>query len=103
MKRSMPRSARAASARPAARFAARDGILNEVDLRWHDEAALCVVMAAKGYPEEPLRGTEIRGLAVAAIDPEIKIFHAGTRRDGNRLIADGGRVLGITALGKDLA
>ena len=84
-------------------LAARDGILNEVDVRWYDETALCVVMAARGYPDEPLRGTEIRGLEAAAGDPDIKIFHAGTRRDGNRLIADGGRVLGVTALGKDLA
>ena len=83
-------------------IAARDGILKDVDLRWYDESALCVVMAAKGYPEEPLRGTEIRGLAAAAMDPEVKIFHAGTRRDGERIIADGGRVLGITARGVDL-
>jgi phosphoribosylamine---glycine ligase len=84
-------------------LAARDGILNEVDLRWYDETALCVVMAAKGYPDEPLRGTEIRGLDAAASDPDVKIFHAGTKREGDRLLADGGRVLGVTALGKDLA
>jgi phosphoribosylamine--glycine ligase len=84
-------------------LAARDGILNQVDLRWHDEAALCVVMAAKGYPDNPVRGTEIRGLEAAGADPDVKIFHAGTRRDGNRIIADGGRVLGVTALGKNIA
>ena len=84
-------------------IAARDGILNEVDLRWYDETALCVVMAARGYPNEPLRGTEIRGVGAVAGDPDLKIFHAGTKRDGNRLLADGGRVLGITALGRDLA
>jgi phosphoribosylamine---glycine ligase len=83
-------------------IAARDGILGQVDLRWHDEAALCVVMAANGYPDDPLRGTEIRGLDQAARDPEVKIFHAGTRREGERLIADGGRVLGVTARGADL-
>src|SRR3954469_19706732 len=65
-------------------LAARDGILNQVDLRWHDETALCVVMAAKGYPEDPLRGTEIRGLEAAASDPDVKIFQAGTKRDGGR-------------------
>jgi len=84
-------------------IAARDGILGQVDLRWYEEAALCVVMAARGYPDDPQRGSEIRGLDRAASDPEVKIFHAGTRRDGERLIADGGRVLGVTARGSDLA
>jgi phosphoribosylamine--glycine ligase len=84
-------------------IATRDGILKEVDLRWYDEAALCVVMAAKGYPDDPQRGSEIRGLEAAAGEREIKIFHAATKRDGERLLADGGRVLGVTALGDDLA
>ncbi len=90
-------------------IAAHDGILRQVDLRWHADAALCVVMAARGYPDDPQRGSEIRGLAAAASDPAIKIFHAATRREpapaapgGSRLLADGGRVLGITALGSDL-
>jgi phosphoribosylamine---glycine ligase len=80
-------------------IAARDGVLKSVDLRWHPEHAVCVVMAASGYPDEPLRGSEIRGLAAASADPKVKIFHAGTRREGDRLLADGGRVLGVTALG----
>jgi phosphoribosylamine--glycine ligase len=84
-------------------IAARDGVLKSVDLRWHPEHALCVVMAANGYPGEPERGGEIRGLDGAARDTRIKIFHAGTHRDGERLIAVGGRVLGVTALGQDLA
>ncbi|HUC73064.1 MAG TPA: phosphoribosylamine--glycine ligase [Stellaceae bacterium] len=84
-------------------IAAHDGILRQVDLRWHADAALCVVMAAKGYPDEPERGTEIRGLAQAGADPAVKIFHAATRRDGERIVADGGRVLGVTAQGRDLA
>src|SRR2546421_43358 len=84
-------------------IAARDGILKEVDLRWYDEAALCVVMAAKGYPDDPQRGSEIRGLDAAGSENEVKIFHAGTKRDGERLLADGGRVLGVTALGSDIA
>ena len=83
-------------------IATRDGILKEVDLRWYDEAALCVVIAAKGYPDDPSRGTEIRGLDAAGSDAEVKIFHAGTKRDGDRILADGGRVLGVTALGQDL-
>src|SRR5215472_3076006 len=91
-------------------IAARDGVLTSVDLRWHAEHAVCVVMAARGYPDEPEHGSEIRGLEAAAGDPKVKIFHAGTRRapapaeaGGERLIADGGRVLGVTALGQDLA
>src|SRR5271163_1618274 len=84
-------------------IAARDGVLRSVDLRWHAEHALCVVMAAKGYPDEPERGGVISGLDTAAHDPRVKIFHAGTRRDGEQLLADGGRVLGVTALGADLA
>ena len=72
-------------------IAARDGVLKDVDLRWHDETALCVVMAANGYPDDPQRGTEIRGLAAAAADPDVKIFHAGTASataDGSSPMAD---------------
>jgi phosphoribosylamine---glycine ligase len=83
--------------------AARDGVLDGFDLRWRDDAALCVVLAAKGYPDEPVKGTEISGLEEAALDPSVKIFHAGTRRDGARLLADGGRVLNVVALGADVA
>jgi phosphoribosylamine--glycine ligase len=83
-------------------IAAHDGVLRQVDLRWHADAALCVVMAAKGYPDAPQPGGEIRGLAAAAAEPEVKIFHAGTRRDGGRLMAAGGRVLGVTAKGSSL-
>jgi phosphoribosylamine---glycine ligase len=84
-------------------IAARDGVLKSVDLRWHTEHAVCVVMAARGYPDEPERGSEIRGLDAAGRDPKVKVFHAGTRSDGARLLADGGRVLGVTATGQDLA
>jgi phosphoribosylamine--glycine ligase len=83
-------------------IAAHDGVLRQVDLRWRADPALCVVMAAKGYPDAPQPGGEIRGLAAAAAEPEVKIFHAGTRRDGGRLVASGGRVLGVTALGSGL-
>jgi phosphoribosylamine--glycine ligase len=84
-------------------IAARDGVLQSVDLRWHPEHAVCVVMAARGYPDEPEHGSEIRGLDAAGRDPKVKIFHAGTRRDGGRVVATGGRILGVTALGQDLA
>lgn len=84
-------------------IAAHDGVLKSVDLRWHADSSLCVVMAGNGYPGEPQRGSEIRGLDTAGSDPKVKIFHAGTRRDGDRLLADGGRVLGVTAVGSNLA
>jgi phosphoribosylamine--glycine ligase len=78
-------------------IAVADGRLAGTTLDWHDEAALCVVMAAKGYPGAYVKGSEIRGLEAAGRDPDVQIFHAGTKRDGARIIADGGRVLGVTA------
>ena len=84
--------------------AARDGVLDEFDLRWYDEVSVCVVLAAQGYPGEPVKGTEIKGLADAATgDSAVTIFHAGTKRAGDRLLADGGRVLNVVALGADVA
>jgi phosphoribosylamine---glycine ligase len=83
----------------AALIATADGVLATFDVRWHNEAALTVVMAANGYPGPPKRGTEILGLEAASQMPGIEVFHAGTRRDGDRLLADGGRVLAITARG----
>lgn len=77
-----------------------DGVLSAFDLRWHDDAALTVVMAARGYPGIPETGTEIRGLDDAAAVEGTEIFHAGTKRSGSRLIANGGRVLNVTARGK---
>jgi phosphoribosylamine--glycine ligase len=84
-------------------IASRDGALGDFDLRWRDETALCVVLAAKGYPGEPLKGTEIRGLEAAGQRDGVKIFHAGTRAEGGRILVDGGRVLGVTALGANAA
>jgi phosphoribosylamine--glycine ligase len=87
----------------AALLATADGVLKTFDLRWHDDAALTVVMAAKGYPGTPEKGSEIRGLAAAGASEGVEIFHAGTRRDGDRIIADGGRVLAVTARGRTVA
>jgi phosphoribosylamine--glycine ligase len=67
------------------------------------KAALTVVLAARGYPEAPVRGGEIRGLAQAEAMPFVAVTHAATKLDGGRLIADGGRVLNVTALGDDVA
>ncbi len=80
--------------------AAADGQLGHVSVRWRDEAALTVVMAANGYPGRPETGSEIRGLDEAAAVDGVQIFHAGTAREDGRLVAAGGRVLNVTALGE---
>lgn len=69
---------------------------------WHNDAAICVVLAAKGYPESPLSGTVITG-ADADFGPDVKVFHAGTVLDGGVLKAAGGRVLNVCARGATLA
>ena len=84
-------------------LAVADGGLKTMDARWRDEVALTVVMAAKGYPEKPLKGTVIRGLERAAAVEGVEIFHAGTALKDGALIASGGRVLNVTALGRDVA
>jgi phosphoribosylamine--glycine ligase len=85
-------------------IAARDGQLHHLDLRWRDEVALTVVMATKGYPGAYEKGTEIRNLDAASAKVEgVQIFHAGTERRDGKLLAMGGRVLNVTALGRDVA
>jgi phosphoribosylamine--glycine ligase len=81
-------------------IAARDGQLRNVSLRWYDDAALTVVMAAKGYPGDYVKGSVIDGLTEAAQIENVEIFHAGTRSDGGRVLANGGRVLNVSARGK---
>ncbi|MEZ5827283.1 MAG: phosphoribosylamine--glycine ligase [Hyphomicrobiales bacterium] len=83
-------------------LATAQGELSAIGLDWSDDAALCVVMAARGYPGTPETGTEIRGLDAAAALPGVEVFHAGTKRDGSRVLAAGGRVLGVTARGRDI-
>jgi phosphoribosylamine--glycine ligase len=78
-------------------LAARDGDLKDFDLRWDTRPSVCVVLAARGYPGEPKRGGAITGLDDVAKD--VHIFHAGTRQEGARILADGGRVLNVAALG----
>jgi phosphoribosylamine---glycine ligase len=85
-------------------LAAHDGELAHFDLRWHDSAAIGVVMAARGYPNAPEHGSEIRGLAAAAAKPGVQIFHAGTRAEADgRIHAAGGRVLTVCATGGTLS
>lgn len=84
-------------------LAAAEGRLGERPVRLSGATALTVVLAAKGYPEKPERGSEIKDLARAAACPGVTIYQAGTRRDGARLVADGGRVLDVTAVGGDVA
>src|SRR6185312_4241737 len=84
-------------------LAARDGVLSDFDLRWHDQAALTVVMASKGYPGTYEKGHEIFGLDAAQSLPGVTVFHAGTELRDGKIAAVGGRVLNVTALGKDVA
>jgi phosphoribosylamine---glycine ligase len=84
-------------------LASRDGVLKSVDLRWYPQPALTVVMAAKGYPGSYAKGSVIDGLDDAAAVEGVEIFHAGTKRDGGRVLANGGRVLDVTALGKTVS
>jgi phosphoribosylamine--glycine ligase len=83
-------------------IAARDGMLRSFDLRWEPECALGVVMAAKGYPGDYAKGSAIEGLNAAAAVEGVEIFHAGTRADGGKILANGGRVLNVCALGEDV-
>ena len=85
----------------AALLAAREGKL--APLEWHDETALTVVMASKGYPGSYEKGHVIAGLERVAKLPGVTVFHAGTERRGGDILAVGGRVLNVTALGKDVA
>jgi phosphoribosylamine--glycine ligase len=84
-------------------LASRDGMLKSFDLRWHQQAALTVVMAARGYPGRYDKGSVIEGLDDAAAVEGVEIFHAGTKAQSGRVIADGGRVLSVSALGRTVS
>lgn len=79
-----------------------DGKLDQVDLKWKEEAAVCVVMASGGYPGSYEKGKEITGLDLAAKRDGVVVFHAGTSGRKGTVFTSGGRVLGVTALGKDI-
>jgi phosphoribosylamine--glycine ligase len=83
-------------------LASIDGQLKNFDLRWRSEPALTVVMAAKGYPGDYVKGTRIEGLNQAARIEGVEIFHAGTKAENGDIVAIGGRVLNITATGKNV-
>ena len=76
------------------------GNLSAVSPRFSADAALTVVMAARGYPGEPTRGTRIVGIEEAERLPGVSVLQAGTRREGDAILADGGRVLAVTAVGR---
>jgi phosphoribosylamine---glycine ligase len=84
-------------------LASRDGVLKSVDLRWYPDAALAVVMAAKGYPGSYAKGSVIDGLDDADAVEGVEIFHAGTEQRDGHVLANGGRVLDVTALGKTVS
>ncbi|MBC8337163.1 MAG: phosphoribosylamine--glycine ligase [Rhodospirillales bacterium] len=84
-------------------IACADGTLDKVKIEWRKEAALTVVMAAKGYPGRYEKGSEIRGLDKANAVDGVTVFHAGTNAENGIILANGGRVLNVTALGKTVA
>lgn len=79
-----------------------DGKLDELTLEFADNAAVCVVLASEGYPEKYEKGFPISGLDAFKEKEGYYVFHAGTKKDGDRVVTNGGRVLGVTALGTDL-
>ncbi len=79
-----------------------DGTLGNLELKWNPMPAVCVVMASAGYPGSYAKGKPICGLDEAARLPNTKVFHAGTANAGDQIVTAGGRVLGVTAWGKDL-
>jgi phosphoribosylamine--glycine ligase len=84
--------------------AAADGKLSEIqEIEWDPRAAVCVVMAARGYPGTPVKGDAVRGLDEASAMDDVVVFHAGTARVGDTVLTAGGRVLGVTALGDTVA
>ena len=79
-----------------------DGTLDQVDLKFKDNAAVCVILASDGYPEKYEKGLEITGLEKFDGETDYYCFHAGTKAENNKFYTNGGRVLGVTALGNSL-
>ncbi|GBD98836.1 phosphoribosylamine--glycine ligase [bacterium BMS3Abin07] len=84
-------------------FGITDGRLSETELKWKDEAAVCIVIASNGYPGKYDKGRIITGMEDLKKEKDVIVFHAGTSfNEEDKVITSGGRVLGVTALGKDL-
>ena len=79
-----------------------DGTLDQIDLQFEDNATVCVVLASDGYPVSYEKGFEIKGLENFENKEGYYVFHAGTKAEGDKIVTNGGRVLGVTAKGKDL-
>jgi phosphoribosylamine--glycine ligase len=86
-----------------AMMAVAEGKLDKITLKWDPRPALCVVASSKGYPGKTETGQEITGIEDADAMGDVKVFHAGTKSVGDKVVADGGRVLAVTALGKTIA
>lgn len=85
-------------------LAVAEGKLDQIEpLEWDPRPSVCVVMASAGYPGNYEKGFPIRGLDEAAQVPETKVFHAGTKSNGDQIVNDGGRVLGVTAIGASVS
>ncbi len=82
--------------------AAIEGKLSELTLEWDERAAVCVVEASGGYPVAYNKGYEITGLEEQKAKEDVTVFHAGTKFDGDKVVTNGGRVLGITAMGESI-
>ncbi len=79
-----------------------DGTLGNLEIKWKPASACTIVLASAGYPENYEKGKEISGIEEAEINKNIVVFHAGTRESGGKLVTSGGRVLGVSAVGRDL-
>ncbi len=84
-------------------IASCDGVLGDFDLRWSDQAALTVVLAARGYPAKPETGSVVRSVEKAEALDDVLVFHAGTKLKNGDLVANGGRVLNVVGLGRTVA
>jgi phosphoribosylamine--glycine ligase len=80
-----------------------NGTLDEIKLEWDPRPAVCVVMASGGYPDVYQKGKKITGLEEAMQLEDVAVFHAGTKEQNGQIVTNGGRVLGVTALGPTIA